>query len=488
MKPKTLIADDMLGVRQEIDEYLRLEGFEVVHAVSGKEALERLDASFSAAILDVKMASDTDGMEALCQIRKRVDLRHLCVIVLTGYGAVGQAVEAMHIGADNYVQKPIELPLLVAILRTGIAKKQADDLLSRIVRGANPSDVINDVRQIIASAMPTAAHHIHVYSKPQRVEGPPAGEEIGPYKHDILSPAGWILGRVEVDAGEAKNRADCDSLIRNLAGLIEIAIQLHEQEIQIREGEQQRWKEVPVWLAAIKDRIANPAQTIGLQIDNLAAEEQKIEPTEDRAELARRIAIIRRSSMDIQVACEFLNKVPPVVAISKRPINIINLLNDRIHEAIRNSADFDVEPTFDQNGTLSLICPIDEQEIGAGVSALIRNSREAIIEKRRSILQPGPVATPDFITVRLRDRGPEGIEIRVEDSGIGISEENKGKIFKPLFTTKRRVDNHGYELFHTKRVVEAHGGEIGFESTYGVGTKFTVRLPGSVQSWPNDSH
>jgi len=67
------------------------------------------------------------------------------------------------------------------------------------------------------------------------------------------------------------------------------------------------------------------------------------------------------------------------------------------------------------------------------------------------------------------------LRISVEDTGAGISEEEKPKIFTPLFTTKAK--GQGLGLAVCKRLVEAHTGEITFESETGKGTKFMIKLP-----------
>ncbi len=67
------------------------------------------------------------------------------------------------------------------------------------------------------------------------------------------------------------------------------------------------------------------------------------------------------------------------------------------------------------------------------------------------------------------------MKIEVEDTGEGIPEEIKPKIFTPLFTTKSR--GQGFGLSVCKRVIEAQGGTISFISEVGRGTKFTITLP-----------
>ncbi len=76
------------------------------------------------------------------------------------------------------------------------------------------------------------------------------------------------------------------------------------------------------------------------------------------------------------------------------------------------------------------------------------------------------------ITARKQD---QTIIIQVHDSGVGIPEEAKSKLFTPLFTTKSK--GQGLGLAVVKRLVEALGGTIKFDSNSGQGTEFTVRLP-----------
>jgi signal transduction histidine kinase len=65
--------------------------------------------------------------------------------------------------------------------------------------------------------------------------------------------------------------------------------------------------------------------------------------------------------------------------------------------------------------------------------------------------------------------------ISVSDTGVGISEELKPKLFTPMVTTKAK--GQGFGLAVVKRLVEAQGGRISFESEVGKGTKFIIELP-----------
>ena len=65
--------------------------------------------------------------------------------------------------------------------------------------------------------------------------------------------------------------------------------------------------------------------------------------------------------------------------------------------------------------------------------------------------------------------------ISVKDTGVGIPEEVKGKLFTPMLTTKSK--GQGFGLPVVKRMTESLGGTVSFESEEGKGTTFTIRLP-----------
>ena len=67
------------------------------------------------------------------------------------------------------------------------------------------------------------------------------------------------------------------------------------------------------------------------------------------------------------------------------------------------------------------------------------------------------------------------VAVSFADTGVGISEENMGKLFEPLFTTKAKGIGLGMAV--TKTLVEGHGGTIEVQSELGKGSTFTVRLP-----------
>lgn len=107
---KILVVDDELVVRDSLKEWLSVEGFSVDMAESGAEAIDLLSVKdYGLVLLDVKMPG-MDGVEALQIIREMKP--ELPVLMMTAYATVETAVEAMKIGADEYLMKPFDIEAL----------------------------------------------------------------------------------------------------------------------------------------------------------------------------------------------------------------------------------------------------------------------------------------------------------------------------------------------------------------------------------------
>ncbi|MGC9196309.1 MAG: response regulator [Syntrophobacteraceae bacterium] len=107
---RILVVDDELVVRDSLKEWLTVEGFSVDMAESGAEAIDLLSVNdYGLVLLDVKMPG-MDGVEALQIIREMKP--ELPVLMMTAYATVETAVEAMKIGANEYLMKPFDIEAL----------------------------------------------------------------------------------------------------------------------------------------------------------------------------------------------------------------------------------------------------------------------------------------------------------------------------------------------------------------------------------------
>ncbi|MEZ4450199.1 MAG: sigma-54 dependent transcriptional regulator [Nannocystaceae bacterium] len=111
---RILIADDEPAARSALGEMLREDGYEVQTAADGFKALGKVDEWVpDVVITDVKMPA-LGGIELMQKLRERFP--DVAVIVMTAFGSVEGAVEAMRLGADDYLSKPVHYPQLMLVL------------------------------------------------------------------------------------------------------------------------------------------------------------------------------------------------------------------------------------------------------------------------------------------------------------------------------------------------------------------------------------
>src|SRR5579872_3255183 len=107
-----LVVDDEPSLMDTVATVLRYEGYDVVEARTGRDALARLqEQSFELVVLDV-MLPDLDGLEVTRRMRS--DGIDVPVLFLTAKGEVSDLVEGLSAGGDDYVSKPFSLAEVVA--------------------------------------------------------------------------------------------------------------------------------------------------------------------------------------------------------------------------------------------------------------------------------------------------------------------------------------------------------------------------------------
>ncbi len=121
MSEKILLVDDEKDFLEVMSERIEARGMEVTTAESAITALEQVESGgFDAIILDLMMPG-MDGLETLKAIKKKnPDLQ---VILLTGHATIEKGIEAMKLGAMDFLEKPADLDKLTAIIKKAQARK-----------------------------------------------------------------------------------------------------------------------------------------------------------------------------------------------------------------------------------------------------------------------------------------------------------------------------------------------------------------------------
>src|SRR5437867_10698217 len=127
MKLSVLVVDDEVLIRKSLTKVLRARGYAVEPASTGAEGLQKVtELRPQVMILDMRLP-DTDGLSVLRRVREMDPL--LQVIVITAFGDVQSAVDAMKLGACDFLRKPYEMEdIVLAVQAAGQTFRQASEL------------------------------------------------------------------------------------------------------------------------------------------------------------------------------------------------------------------------------------------------------------------------------------------------------------------------------------------------------------------------
>ena len=106
-RKRLLVVDDEEGMREILAEYLDEFGYEVDSAVNGREAMQKYKNGHFDIVLSDLVMSPMDGLELLGEVRKMDP--DAVFIMMTGYPSLNSAMEAMKIGATDYITKPFNI-------------------------------------------------------------------------------------------------------------------------------------------------------------------------------------------------------------------------------------------------------------------------------------------------------------------------------------------------------------------------------------------
>ncbi len=171
-----------------------------------------------------------------------------------------------------------------------------------------------------------------------------------------------------------------------------------------------------------------------------------------------------------------------LLAFSRRQIltpRVVNLnetileMKRMLQRLIREEIELEMQETAD----LGLV-KADPGQIEQVIVNLIINARDAIAKSGHIAVETGNVSLDeDDVRNCLGLQAGDYVEIKVIDSGLGMSKETQERIFEPFFTTKKRGQGVGLGLATAYGIIKQHEGHIQVESKLGQGTCFRILLP-----------
>ena len=149
MKSKILLVDDEKDIVEFLQYNLIQEGFDVITAFDGVEALDKVKEKPDLIILDVMMPK-MDGYEVCLRLRENKDHENIPVIFLTAKSSEVDEIKGLDLGADDFIQKPVSPKKIVARVKSNLRKAEAiAGETGNIVLKAGPLEIDREKYQIL---------------------------------------------------------------------------------------------------------------------------------------------------------------------------------------------------------------------------------------------------------------------------------------------------------------------------------------------------
>jgi signal transduction histidine kinase len=372
--PQVLVIDDETGPRESLRMLLK-PNYQVYTADCVDAGIKLLkEKQPDAVITDIRMPG-TSGIEGLRRIRE-ID-PHVAVIMLTGFGALETAQEALRLGANDYIAKPFDAREMREVIGRNVER-------TRMHRtGMNAAEEIKELNNRLLKEI----------AQKERLAS--LGQASAEFVHDLGNPLTIVWGYVQL-----------------------LAKKLEQSE---------------------KEK--------GATTPNSAKELQIIE---QNVRLCRELLTMWQSYGSVEAA-------------PHKPISVSGIVREVVKSvaamAGQNGVEFKANLCEDPCTLLG-----DSTQMTRAIQNVIINAVQAASENKGAV-------TVSCVRKEFY------VDVRVEDTGPGITPAQMAKIFDPYFTTKQGKSGTGLGLYITKKVVEDHTGSIKVDSTPHIGTSFTIRLP-----------
>jgi len=166
---------------------------------------------------------------------------------------------------------------------------------------------------------------------------------------------------------------------------------------------------------------------------------------------------------------------------NKRPMNLNNVINEIIN-IIKSTFDKSIETEYYLFDDLPTI-EADASQIHQVIMNLCVNARDAMPDGGKLIIETDvETLSEEYVKTHIDAKVGRHIILTVTDTGIGMDEEIKKRIFEPFYTTKKQGKGTGLGLSMVYGIIKSHDGFVNVYSERGNGTTFKVYLPASVKA------
>jgi signal transduction histidine kinase len=431
MKHHILIVEDSPTQAEQLRHLLEEHGYKVTVATNGKEGLAAARTHKPALIITDIVMPVMNGHELCHALKEDEALMGIPIILLTSLSSLEDVIRGLNSGADFYLTKPCDGDFLlrrvkVALAAPPVQQKRTEAKELEIAYLGKRYVITSDRQQILKLLFSTYEGAVR--------------------QNQELSQAQLELQRLN---------EQLETRVRERTAALRDA-----QEELIR---QEKLAVLGQLAGGVGHELRNPLGAISnaAYFLNMVIEEPDPEIQETLEILDKEV---RTSERIISSLLDFARTKPP----TWRKVDI----NEVVQEALSRAAvPENVEVVSQLNGTLPATLA-DPDQLVQVFGNIILNAVQAMPEGGQLVVEASrdsDFGEPPEVS------SPEWVAVSFTDTGVGISEENLGKLFEPLFTTKAK--GIGLGLAITRTLVEGHGGSIEVRSEVGEGSTFTVKLP-----------
>ncbi|MEW6714292.1 MAG: HAMP domain-containing sensor histidine kinase [Nitrospirota bacterium] len=262
-------------------------------------------------------------------------------------------------------------------------------------------------------------------------------------------------------SGGNMERVSIDSSDREIASLNE-AFNRMLSELEARQvkliSKSDKLASLGTMISGVAHQLNNPLSNISSSCQILQEEIEEPDVAYKKELLEQIDGQVERAKTMVRSLLEFARKKE----FKKKPCSLRDMIADTLR-LVQGDIPTHVEIVTDlpENNWV----PADKQRLQQAILNIVKNCIDAIVDEGK-------------ITITAREVVDNGtVEIRIQDTGIGIGDEYIGKVFEPFFTTKEEGKGSGLGLFVAREIIEEHGGNIQVKSRTGEGTTFIIRLP-----------
>lgn len=507
-KKAILLVDDEAIILNAISVDLRQEKYEVTKASSGEEALQLLkDKTFDAIVTDLSMPG-VDGLGVLKAAKRINDLT--CVIILTGYGNMTTAIDALRLGADDYLLKPCESEELIIRIERCLEKKelarqlseqneqlaeserQKALLLNSTVEGIYGLDLQGNTtflnpaaeKMLGYSAAEMIAKNNHALIHHTRKDGSAYPEKecqmlAAIAKNEELLVTDELMWRkngtsfpVEYSSTPIHHE---DKVVGAVVVFSDVTAKQTKQEHQRQTENHLRQLEKFQSLTAMASGIAHNFNNILMAV--LGNQELALETMPaDQKERQFIEAAFKASQRAAKISTLMLQFVGQASMTSQHLC--VNDLFEEILEILRPQIPANIELCCESRDEVFIKADIGMvQQV---IVNLVTNSVEALGEQKGEIrLRYGQKFYSEkelkHPHIQTKLAAGEYVYIEVIDTGPGMSSGELSRAFEPFFTTK--FTGRGMGLAAILGIMRTHKGTISLESTRKQGLTATVLFP-----------